>query len=241
MKILHFSIIIVIVSLGSVLGYMGAKYWNEHKNGTPIASPPADLYQTYVTRFNVSPGEYISFEYLDPPMGSQLIRIANPSNGIFNECNVYEEIGTSKIIIKRFQIIEQNFESFTNLNGSSKDEITKLHFSCKNPGFDISWPDFTLDKKDYQHGDTLTFSGNLLPSSEIQVLVFEPVGASYLIHDLSTNPFISQQITTDSAGNFSFSYDIPIDQANGKWIIGIKSGYNEYYFMFRVNMQPGTF
>lgn len=241
MKILHILIIIGIISTVSVLGYAAALYWDEHKYGTPIANPPGDLYQTYVMRFNASPGEYISFEYLDPPMGNQLIRIANPSDGIFNECNVYEGNGSSQIVIKQFQKIGQNFESFTSLNGSNADEVTKLHFSCKNPEFDISWPNLTLDKKDYQHGDTLTLGGNLLPSSEIQVLVFEPVGTSYLIHDLSTSPFISQQITTDSVGNFSFSYNIPTDQADGKWIVGIKSGYDEYYFMFRVNMQPGTF
>ncbi|MDE2589761.1 MAG: hypothetical protein KGL95_08870 [Patescibacteria group bacterium] len=240
MKTLHLSIILGIVVGIAALVYVSA-YWYENRHGTPIPSNFGDVYQTYVMRYNPSPGEYISFEYISPPIGNQEIRIEDPNDWTFNDCVVYQNNDTNRVVIKNFQKIEQNFESILILNDTRQVQVQTLHFSCKNPEFDISWPNLVLDKKDYQHGDSITLNGHLMASSNVQVLVYEPVGTANLLRNIATNPIASQNISTDPEGNFSFSYSIPIDEANGKWIIGIKSGYDEYYFMFRVNMEQGTF
>lgn len=236
MKILHISIIIGIGAFISALGFILLPYWHDHQHGTPIPSMAGVEYQTYVMKHNISSGNYISFEYFNPPSDNQSIIIDNPSKMSFRDCLVYESNGSDKIIINRMSMIEQNLVLHYILNNTHKYEINKLHFSCEIPKFDIFWPNLVLDKKDYKHGDALTLNGSLSPKSSIQVLVFEPVEASNLVHELVANPYTSQNVSTDTYGNFSFLYNIPIDQANGSWIVGIKDGSDEYYLVFRVGV-----
>lgn len=230
-----------IVAVISTLSFVSFQYWNVQQHGMPIPTIFGVTYQTYVMRHSTSDGNYISFEYVDPPIGNQSVIINNPSEVSLHDCVAYKSNGSNKIIITRLSTIKQNSTLFSTLNNTSEGTIYKIHFSCKDPKFDISWPNFVLDKKDYKHSDALTLSGILSPSSNVQISIFEPIGASNLVHNMPANPYASQNINADPNGNFSFSYDIPSDQANGKWVIGVKSGDDEYYFMFRVDMPSGSF
>lgn len=107
-----------------------------------------------------------------------------------------------------------------------------MSFYCADsqPPSLLSWPNLELDKTEYVQGDILYMKGKTTPSSNIEVIVSHGI----LWRFSSDNIDNDKNITSQSDGNFVYSYTIPHDDRIGKYFVNIREGNEEYAIGFKV-------